>query len=243
MREASTTDRRVLNVLVVEDRLAYSKTVFHAVKDAVDPDGLGRTARALDLLSHGELLANPGILAAREIDVMLLDAFETDRQRDNPLAPLYAALDVLEAVAAQPHPTQVVLYSQAIDDPAVHLIAREYDSVRALVAPDQLLFEMASVLWAKTPVGIRPPRQQDFDDLGIGPNASLRSALNAARGREDVWDLIVNGWTSTATHPRVRDFLNTTVRAHLDVPTPGYKAVVDVLQRIIGPPASSSAER
>lgn len=231
-------------MLVVEDRLAYSKTVFHAVKDATDHRQPPRTARAVDLVGHGELLANPSVLTRRQVDVVLLDAFETDRQRDEPQAPLYAAIDVLDLIERERRDVRVVLYSQAIDDPAVHLIAREYPMITTLIAPDHLLYNMASVLWDDHPDGaLGPATDADFAALGIGSGARLRNALNAARSRDDVWQVVVEGANSSATHPRVRDFLNSSVRPHLDMPTPGYKAVVDVLQRIIGPPAKSAAIR
>lgn len=233
-----------LNVLVIEDRLAYSKTVFHAVRSARHPHDPEAVARAVDLVGHGEFLDDPGMVTRRAIDVVLLDAFETDRQREDPTAPLYAAIEVMEVIDGLRNPPSVVLYSQLIDEPSVHLPAREFPSVRAMFRPDVLLYEMGSALWDKQPAkALGPPAEDEYTTLGVGPGASIRKAIQAAKERDDVWELIVYGPSSNATHPRTRDYINSHVRTHLDLPAPGYRAVVEILQRILGFPVNTNTLR
>ncbi len=119
MADRSDHEERPRRIVIVEDRVAYLRTIMHK---APSHDTTG-TPVQLQTLDHQDA-ARRQPEAWVGIDLVLLDAYDLAAQQVDPSASRFAALAVIDALETIPTPPRVVAYSTTMRRPEVNIPLR-----------------------------------------------------------------------------------------------------------------------
>jgi hypothetical protein len=221
------------SVVLIEDGLTMATDLFHQLRSLIGPSG--QRVRLLETFDHDRALRWG---RWPEADVVLLDAYFSDRQRRDPSASMFAGLEVAERLSTcQPMP-KVIGYSGLARRPEVNIPFREPGSVVALFDLVGLVDNLGSAIWDTVPVGkLKEPVPADYEALGVSPNARIAEALSLMRQRPERWEVIAGIEKNRNPPPKVREFVNDRIRPLLGIEEPYYRLAIEVLRRVTRLPA------
>jgi CheY-like chemotaxis protein len=172
--------------LVVEDRPSFAPNL----RKALEACGV-RSA----WLTHARAANEPASSYAK-LDVVFLDAYDTDGQQADRTRSRLASLDVLQVIRSLPpdqRPT-VVAYSTHMNRPEVNIPLREWGLVAACFEPGDLITRTCKIIAGDYEGSVPEPRTGDWARIHprLPDGALVADAHQKARQHPRTWELIWN---------------------------------------------------
>lgn len=237
-------------LLIIEDHVTFTELIKKELRNRQV------SGPAVEVRSHLGLLDDwPHPHEFDQFSMVLVDAYAGEPQQRDHRESIFVGLEVLERLqriaderGRRERSTTmcpVTVYSTNMGDPAVNIPAREYGIVRACIETDQLISNVVRLLTGEKVSAsalVPGPVAADYRELGVGPAARVAEAYHRMRERPDAWELVwrpdfdTSSRSGFAPEPKVREFINDTVRPLLDIEVKHYKPVVEVMRKVAGLP-------
>ena len=179
------------DILIVEDMVRMVRPMARLVRES--QGGACRFAVA----DPDEVIERPERFGS---DLVLIDALSTERAGDVPGEPKtrsrLVAIEVVRALhSTGAPPPPLVAYSQAMESPAINIPLSELgDLIQSRHTVWDLMSNTRAVIRGDAP-GVSAPGDDDYGDLGLGPDAKVVAALDLAQTNPEVWH-----WVATGDH-------------------------------------------
>lgn len=215
--------------VIIEDRGSFGPALARQL------ERLGVAAR---WVPHSMAAQTP-IDALAASDLVFLDALDLARQQADPTQSRLASLDLLFRLAEAGHTAApvVVVYSTAMDRPAINIPLRQTPVSCSYFTVDQLTERLGAIVTGDRSAGTPAPTPADWralhPDLPVG--ADVASAHQRIQDHARAWRQI---WDADAGFDKAAQvWITRNVLPLLGVaPSGGYRVAIEVIRKVSGLP-------